>query len=120
MSGIRERRQLILNSIFDQGIVKVAALADRFRVTQTTIRKDLNYLESKGLLHRSYGSAVPSSAPVKDICQGKKKLINYDAKMRIAKAATELIEENDSIFLASGSTVAVFAETLSRKGDSIS
>lgn len=116
MGGIRERRQLILNSIFDQGIVKVAALADRFRVTQTTIRKDLNYLESKGLLHRSYGSAVPSSAPVKDISQSKKKLINYDAKMRIAKAATELIEENDSIFLASGSTVAVFAETLKPKG----
>ena len=30
MGGIRERRQLILNSIFDQGIVKVAALARKF------------------------------------------------------------------------------------------
>lgn len=47
MGGIRERRQLILDSIFDQGLVKVSVLAERFGVTQTTIRKDLNYLESK-------------------------------------------------------------------------
>lgn len=116
MGGIRERRQLILDSIFDQGLVKVSVLADKFGVTQTTIRKDLNYLESKGLLHRSYGSAMPSSAPVKDISLGKKKLINYDAKLQIAKAAVGLIEENDSILMASGSTIAVFAENLKPKG----
>lgn len=116
MGGIRERRQLILDSIFDQGLVKVSVLAERFGVTQTTIRKDLNYLESKGLLHRSYGSAMPSSAPIKDISLGKKKLINYDAKLQIARAAAELIEENDSILMASGSTIAVFAENLKPKG----
>lgn len=116
MGGIRERRQLILDSIFDQCLVKVSVLAERFGVTQTTIRKDLNYLESKGLLHRSYGSAMPSSAPIKDISLGKKKLINYDAKLQIARAAAELIEENDSILMASGSTIAVFAENLKPKG----
>lgn len=116
MGGIRERRQNILDSIFDQGLVKVSVLAERFGVTQTTIRKDLNYLEAKGLLHRSYGSAVPSSAPVKDISLGKKKLINYDAKLYIAKAAAELVEENDSILMASGSTVAIFAENIRPKG----
>lgn len=116
MWGIHERRQMILDSIFNQGLVKVSALAERFGVTQTTIRKDLNYLESKGLIHRSYGNAVPSSSPVKDISLGTKKLTKYDAKLRIAKAAAELIEENDFIFLASGSTIAVFAENLKPKG----
>jgi DeoR family transcriptional regulator, aga operon transcriptional repressor len=116
MRGIRERRQLILNEILEQGYVKVSILADRFAVTQTTIRKDLSALEKQGLLHRSYGSAIPSSAPVKDISLGKKKMINYDAKLRIARAAAELVEENDSILLASGSTIAVFAENLKPKG----
>lgn len=116
MRGIRERRQFILDTIFDQGFVKVSVLAEKFGVTQTTIRKDLNYLEEKGLLHRSYGSAVPSSAPVKDISLKKKKLINYDAKRKIAAAATQLIEENDSILMTSGSTIAVFAEMLRPKG----
>lgn len=116
MRGIRERRQFILDTIFDQGFVKVSVLAEKFGVTQTTIRKDLNYLEEKGLLHRSYGSAVPSSAPVKDISLKKKKLINYEAKRKIAAAATQLIEENDSILMTSGSTIAVFAEMLRPKG----
>lgn len=116
MKVINERRQDIINTILNQGVVKVSLLAEKYNVTQTTIRKDLNYLEKKGLLHRSYGSAVVSSAPVKDISLGKKKLINYNAKFRIAKAAAELIEENDSIFMASGSTIAIFADNLKPKG----
>lgn len=113
---IRERRQQILNEILEQGYVKVSILADRFSVTQTTIRKDLSALEKQGHLLRSYGSAVASSAPVKDISLGKKKMINYDAKLRIARAAAALVEENDSLLLASGSTIAVFADNLKPKG----
>jgi len=116
MRGIRERRQEILNDILEQGYVKVSELAERFSVTQTTIRKDLSALEEQGHLHRSYGSAVLSSAPVKDISLGKKKMINYDAKLRIAHAAADLVEENDSILVTSGSTIAVFAENLHPKG----
>ena len=116
MGMIRERRQQILNEILEQGYVKVSILADRFSVTQTTIRKDLNALEKQGLLHRSYGSAVASSAPVKDISLDKKKMINYDAKLRIARTAASLVQENDSILLASGSTIAVFADNLKPKG----
>ncbi len=117
MRGISKRRQSIIDAILDQGVVRVSFLAEKFGVTQTTIRKDLNYLEGKGLLHRSYGSAVVSSAPVKDISVDKKKLINHDAKLRIAKAAAELIEDSDSIFMASGSTIAVFADHLKPKGN---
>ncbi len=116
MRGIKNRQQAILNEILEQGYVKVSVLADKFSVTQTTIRKDINALEQQGLLHRSYGSAVPSTAPVKDISLGKKKMINYDAKLRIALAAARLIEKNDSILLASGSTIAVFAENLRPEG----
>ena len=116
MRGIKDRRQAILNEILEQGYVKVSVLSEKFAVTQTTIRKDLNALEQQGLLHRSYGSAVPSTAPVKDISLGKKKMINYDAKLRIALAAAKLLEKNDSILLASGSTIAVFAENLRPEG----
>ncbi len=115
MTSILERRNFILDSIVKHGFVKVSILADKFGVTQTTIRKDLNYLESKGLLYRAYGSALPTAAPVKDISLNTKKLINFEKKQRIGKVAASIIEENDSIIIASGSTIAVFAEALRPK-----
>jgi DeoR/GlpR family transcriptional regulator of sugar metabolism len=41
-----------------EGNVKVENLAERFAVSQVTIRKDLAELEEQGLLQRTYGGAV--------------------------------------------------------------
>ena len=46
MTTISERRKYILEQISKEGFVKVAELAKALGVTQVTIRKDLNYLES--------------------------------------------------------------------------
>ena len=116
MAGIAERRKYILDSIVRDGLVKVADLASSLGVTQTTIRKDLNHLEQEGLLYRAYGSALPTTIPVMDINLNNKKLINFEAKQRIARAAATMIEENDSIILSSGSSIAIFAESLKAKG----
>ena len=67
MTSIAERRKFILDNIFQNGFVRVADLADALKVTQTTIRKDLTYLEGQGLLYRAYGSALPTTAQVMDI-----------------------------------------------------
>lgn len=115
MSSLAERRKYILESIVKDGFVKVSDLAEKFGVTQTTIRKDLTHLEEKGLLYRAYGSALPTTTQVMDINMGTKRLINYDAKHRIAAAAAALIESDDSIIVASGSTVTIFAEMLKPK-----
>lgn len=116
MAGLAERRKYILDSIVRDGLVKVADLAATLGVTQTTIRKDLNYLEEQGLLYRAYGSALPTTIPVMDINLNNKKLINFETKQRIARVAASLIEENDSIILSSGSSIAVFAEAIKPKG----
>lgn len=116
MSAIAERRKYILDSIVREGFVKVSVLAETFGVTQTTIRKDLNYLEAQGLLYRAYGSALPTTTQVLDITMSTKRLINFEAKQRIAEAAAGLIETDDSIIIASGSTVTIFAEALKPKG----
>lgn len=116
MTGLAERRKYILDSIVRDGLVKVADLASTLGVTQTTIRKDLNYLEKAGLLYRAYGSALPTIVPVMDINLNNKKLINFDAKQKIGRVAASIIEENDSIILGSGSSIAVFAESIRAKG----
>ena len=116
MTSIAERRKFILDSIFQNGFVRVADLAEKLSVTQTTIRKDLTYLERQGLLYRAYGSALPTTAQVMDISLNTKKLINFKKKQRIAARAVELLQENDSIIMGAGSTLEVMAEMLKPKG----
>src|SRR5258708_33198814 len=50
-----ERRHQILRLLEHEGNVKVENLAERFAVSQVTIRKDLAELEEQGLLQRTYG-----------------------------------------------------------------
>lgn len=116
MTSIAERRKFILDNIFQNGFVRVADLAEQLSVTQTTIRKDLSYLEGQGLLYRAYGSALPTTAQVMDISLNTKKLINFKKKQRIAARAVELLQENDSIIMGAGSTLEVMAEMLKPKG----
>src|SRR5258708_21245508 len=53
-----DRRHQILRLLEHEGNVKVENLAERFAVSQVTIRKDLAELEEQGLLQRTYGGAV--------------------------------------------------------------
>lgn len=113
MSSVAERRKFILDKITEKGFVKVADLADVLHVTQTTIRKDLTFLERQGVLHRAYGSALVTSVPILDINLNTKRLVHFKEKQKIAQAAVKLVEENDSIIISAGSTMAVFTEYLS-------
>ena len=116
MSTINERRRYILDQIAKDGFVKVAELAKTLGVTQVTIRKDLNHLETHGALQRAHGSAIQPVQQNTDPGLNVQKLINFEQKQKIAEAAVSLIKSDDSIFLASGSTITVFAENLKPKG----
>ena len=116
MSTINERRRYILDQIAKDGFVKVAELAKTLGVTQVTIRKDLNHLETYGALQRAHGSAIQPVQQNTDPGLNVQKLINFEQKQKIAESAVSLIKSDDSIFLASGSTITVFAENLKPKG----
>ena len=116
MSTINERRRYILDQIAKDGFVKVAELAKTLGVTQVTIRKDLNHLETYGALQRAHGSAIQPVQQNTDPGLNVQKLINFEQKQKIAEVAASLIKSDDSIFLASGSTITVFAENLKPKG----
>lgn len=112
MISIAERHKYILDKLNKDGFIKVKEIAEELDVTLVTIRKDLKNLEEKKLLYRTHGSASPINPLTTDINVQDKEKIKIDEKRRIALAACKLIEENDSIIIASGSTVQVFAEEL--------
>ena len=112
MLSIAERHKYILDNLNKYGFVRITDVANELGVTKVTIRKDVKILESKGLLYKVHGSARPANPHVADMDVHVKDNINRDSKRLIAQRALELLEDNDSIIVASGSTIYAFAEEI--------
>src|ERR1700761_5831436 len=110
---IDERRQHVLSLIQRDGRVLVSELSENLGISQITVRKDLDYLESKGLVQRSHGGALaPSNGALFDPSLKEKKRQHSAEKARIAEAAIELIREGECILLDSGTTTTAIASRL--------
>lgn len=112
MLSIAERHKYILELLEREGFVKVVDIAKDLNVTTVTARKDLKYLEEKGLLYRTHGSASPVNPHIGDRGVLEKEKIGITEKKRIGIKAAQLIEDNDSVIINSGSTVCAFAEQI--------
>jgi DeoR/GlpR family transcriptional regulator of sugar metabolism len=108
-----QRREKILEMIKEDGHAKVLQLSKIFKVTEVTIRQDLEKLEKDGYVEREHGGAFLKNVGflVKNIS-----LLNQDnlsAKASIALKAIEYINDGDTIILDSGSTTTEIAKQLS-------
>jgi DeoR family glycerol-3-phosphate regulon repressor len=109
------RQTEILDIARAEGRVVVDTLADRFGVTQQTIRRDLTELADAGLLDRVYGGAVIRTG-VANIGYEERRRLNNEAKAAIALACARRIPDNSSLFLNIGTTTeAVARELLSHR-----
>ncbi|WP_304198584.1 DeoR/GlpR family DNA-binding transcription regulator [Flavobacterium alvei] len=108
-----QRREKILDLLREDGSAKVLDLANLFKITEVTVRQDLEKLENKGLITREHGGAF-----IKDIGDHVKNFSlfnqeNLDKKESIAVKCLEFIEEGDTIILDSGSTTTEIAKKIS-------
>ncbi|MEZ4997966.1 MAG: DeoR/GlpR family DNA-binding transcription regulator [Bacteroidales bacterium] len=111
MRNIAQRHKIILAELEKEGHVRVHDLSLRLGVSEVTIRKDLKDLEERRMLIRNHGSAGPVvSALTGDRHIDEKEKVQVGEKTRIAEAANRLIEKNDRIIIASGTTVLAFAQ----------
>ena len=106
------RREKILELIKEDGHAKVQNLSKIFKVTEVTIRQDLEKLESEGFVEREHGGAILRNigSTVKDITLQNQS--NMQAKAAIARKALEFIEDGDTIILDSGSTTTEIAKLI--------
>lgn len=110
MLSVAERHKYILDHLNKYGFVRITDVANELGVTKVTIRKDVKILEAKGLLYKVHGSARSANPHVADTDVHVKGNVNREEKERIARKAVELLNDNDSIIMASGSTIYAFAE----------
>ena len=112
MDGINERQMKILTELNESGFVRVQNLCEKFNVSSVTIRKDLSFLEQKGLLFRTHGGASKQSLYAFERNIGEKESIQVDQKKKIAESSLQFINNRDYIILGSGTTVLYLARML--------
>ena len=111
------RYQVILNDMHKTGSVSVDALAEQLQVTVVTIRRDLDALERKGLLHRTHGGAMPIQPMFYEPFRRDRSFVmqvdrQADEKRRIGYAAAALIQPDETIAVTPGTTAAAVIRAL--------
>ena len=102
-----ERRRAIADLIKRQSSVRLRDLSTAFETSDSTIRRDLEYLEQQGLLKRTYGGAVlsegePITATRSAVRSLQQAPLLSPEELRIGAAAAELVAEGETAFVAAG------------------
>jgi DeoR family transcriptional regulator of aga operon len=107
-----QRRRKIVDMIVQRGQITVRDLTEKFSVSAVTARADLDALSSEGLVVRSHGGAVRRMEASQDYPLRTKETLHHAEKVKIGRAAAELIQDNETIILDSGTTTAEIARHL--------
>lgn len=99
-----ERQQEIIKLVTAQGKASVKDLAERFAVSEVTIRSDLTFLNSRNLLVRSRGGAVVNSQLSRELSLKEKHEKHHGLKRKLGQAVAALVNDEERIILDSGTT----------------
>ena len=111
----KKRQEQILEVLLKEESITVAELAELLDVSQVTIRKDLTELEQASKLYRSHGKAVLINPYINNRSVNEKEKIAVEQKEAIGREAAKLIDKDDSIIIASGTTVHALARNIRPK-----
>ena len=113
---IKERRERIVDLVNDWGNLSVGFLAKKFKVSEMTIYRDLNELESDKLLIKTSGGAIKiSESLVHSESSFSKRLKDQNQeKKAIAKKAVEYISNGDSIIIDGGTTTFALVKEINK------
>lgn len=107
-----ERHELILETLIKHESVQVSDLSTLLEVSTVTIRKDLTELEKENKLYRSHGKAILINPYINNRSVNEKEKLATEEKNIIGKAAAAMITKDDSIIIASGTTVHALARNI--------
>lgn len=112
-----ERHSTILEMVNRQGSATLTELCTALNTSESTVRRDLCYLDEKKLLTKVRGGAVSATESFtfteRDMTE-KEKLFSLE-KEAIAKYAASLIEDGDFVFLDAGTTTEKMIDYLPEK-----
>ena len=112
LKNIENRKNEILIYINQHDFADVDTLTTRFGVSRVTIRKDLDQMAKEGLITRTYGGASKINSPSLITIQNTNNIASSLelTERKIAKAAADMIEENDIVLINSSLTASYVIE----------
>ena len=114
---ISKRQQAVLSQIRTHGKGQVETLAQSFKVTPQTIRRDLNRLCDLRLLVRVHGGAIAPGGTSQaeravNLDYNTRRLLGAEAKQKIGQRVAEIIPNDASLFINIGTTTERVADAL--------
>lgn len=120
VGDVRQSRQLarqraITEVVMAEGAVRIEQLADRFDISVMTVHRDLDELESRGLLRKSRGVATATSTSLVESSDVYRSSRQTREKEDLALHALELVEPGEALMLDDSTTVLHLARHLPEK-----
>ena len=109
---VAERHEKITALVNEKGSIRVSELSQIFKVTEETIRRDLEKLENDGKLQRSHGGAVSIKEHDLEAPYFEREIRNVKEKIAVAEEAIKYVSTNDRIILDASTTAWYVAKRL--------
>lgn len=109
---VEERRNQLLEMVRARGFASLPELAEKLQVSESTMRRDLDYLEEVGSAKRTHGGVFYTGPSPKLPHFDERQPAEWDKKKLIAAEAVKLIEDGDTVLLDGGSTTYEVARLL--------
>jgi len=90
----------------------VAEIVEQFSISVATARRDLESLASQGKVQRVHGGVISVEQAPPELPILERESEQTEEKVRIGRAAAELIADKETVFLGSGTTVLEVARNL--------
>lgn len=110
-----ERKQYILDQLKTSQKIKVSDVSVEFNVSMETVRRDLDDLESEGLIKRVYGGAIRATLHREEPPLLNRQKVMEHEKKEIGKQAATFIQDGSTIVLDVGTTVLELAKAIRNK-----
>lgn len=107
-----ERQQILVQLLERQKRLTVSEICAQFSISEATARRDLDALAEQGLLQRVHGGAIPVRRAEPEMPILDRSQVQAEEKRRIGQAAAALIQDGETVFLGSGTTVLEVARNL--------
>ncbi|MFV0413822.1 MAG: DeoR/GlpR family DNA-binding transcription regulator [Oscillospiraceae bacterium] len=112
--------QAIIEYVGEKGVVPLAELEAHFGVSMSTLRRDIAVLCQQGALNKMYGCVSKNTPAANVIPFHLRSGLHLPEKLQAAKAAARFVNDNDFVFIDSGSTTCMMIDFLKdRKNVSI-
>ncbi len=111
------RREQMLTLVRSRDFVRVSDLSTRFRVSEVTVRGDLDALAERGQIRRVRGGAMPRTLPHPERPFEEMQSARVDEKAMIGRAAASLVSHGETVILDVGTTTTAVARALTKRDD---